>query len=196
MEILRTLAVSYLITTLGATGLAKLVNCRVVSVGMAREGVFPAKLSLPIISVLAAAELSLAVFLMLGILAKAIAILTGILFISFAAYRILVGVRVKAEVCGCSGSVRSDPATPAAVAGAVLACSLLAALSCALPFLGRPAGYPLDLISVIAMALPMIGMAAGSRARRHELGVQIRYPTQYVAIGTEELRVDAWNGHR
>ena len=43
VEILRTLIASYLITTLGATALAKLKNRPVASAGMLREGVVPAK---------------------------------------------------------------------------------------------------------------------------------------------------------
>jgi hypothetical protein len=164
--ILRVLVVSYLVATLSATGMAKLINHRTASVGMAREGVLPLRVMLPVILAATATELSLAVFLVLGIYPEIMAFGTAALFILFAGYRIIVAIKVKAVVCSCAGTIRTDLATPAVVAGGVLACTCQAVLACVVPFLGHPSGYPLNLLSVISLILPIAVAVIGLRARK------------------------------
>lgn len=186
MEILRILAISYLVATLSATGLAKLVNRRTASAGMTREGVLPASIALPAILAVSVTEFSLAVILVLGIYPEITAFGTAGLFILFAGYRIIVAIKVNALVCSCAGTVRTDPATPAAVAGSVLACMCLAAFACVVPLLGQPSGYPLSLISVVSLILPIASMVVGLRAGKRPRE-DARFPAYHAALGTEDM---------
>ena len=186
MEILRILVVSYLVATLSATGLAKLVNRGTAAAGMIRESVLSSRIAMPVILAVAVTELSLAVLLVLGVYPEIIAFGTASLFILFSGYRIVVAIKVNAIVCSCAGTVRTDPAAPAAVAGGVLACMCLAALACVLPLLGHPGGYPLNLISVVSLFLPIVIMVAGLRAKKG-FRQDTRFPAHQVALGTEDI---------
>lgn len=186
MDILRILVVSYLVATLAATGLAKLVNRETASAGMTREGVLRASIALPAILTVAITELSLAMLLALGTYPVITAFGAAGLFILFAGYRIIVAVKVNAIVCSCAGAIRTDPATPAAVAGSVLACMCLAGLACIAPLLGQPTGYPLTLITIFSLILPIATTLVGLRAGKRS-GPDTRFPSNYVALGTEDM---------
>jgi len=174
VEIARILVISYLVATLSATGLAKLVNRSTASAGMAREGVLTAIIALPTVLAVAVTELSLAVLLMLGVYPGITAFGAARLFTLFAGYRIIVAIKVNAIVCSCAGTVRTDPAAPAAVAGGVLACMCLAATACIVPFLGQPSGYPLSIIGVVSLIFPVA-----------------RFPTYHFALGTEDIHLES-----
>jgi hypothetical protein len=188
IEIVHALIVSYLVATLGATGLAKLVNGRTAAVGMIREGALPSRMALPTILAAAVAEIALAVLLAIGFYPEIAAFGTSGLFVLFAGYRILVAAKVNAIVCSCAGTVRTDPASPPAVVGSVLACICLAGIACSVPFLGKPSGYPLNLIIIFSLALPVTGMIAGHRARKkNKHRPDNRFPVRHVALGTEKI---------
>jgi|SRR5450759_791032 hypothetical protein len=187
VEILRTLIASYLITTLGATALAKLKNRPVASAGMLREGVVPAKVTPAVIVTVAIAEFLLATLLMLGVEPVAASLAAAALFVLFAGYRLMVAVRTKTLMCSCAGTIQTDPASPPAVVGATLACLTLAALACILVFLGRPAGYPLNLLAVAAWTAPLASLALGARRgiRRSDIGNL--FPAEYFNLGTADI---------
>jgi len=186
MVLLRVLIVSYLVVTLGATGLAKLANYRTASAGMAREHIFPVRIATPAILAVAATELSLAVLLALGVHPEITLFGVAALFILFAGYRIIVAAKVNAIVCSCAGTVRTDAATPAAVAGGVLACVCLAILACASALLNRRIGYPLNLITLASLILPFVSLAAGLR-KTNGIPEKNRFPDYQVSLGTEQI---------
>jgi hypothetical protein len=186
MDILRALMESYLVATLSATGLAKLANYRTSSAGMARERIFPVRIALPTILTVATVELSIAVLLAAGLYSGITLFSVAVLFVSFAGYRVIVAAKTNAIVCSCAGTVRTDAATTAAVAGGVLACVCVAGFACALAFISGRIEYPLNLIPVFCLILPVVSMVRGLR-KRSGLGDRNRFPDYQVALGTEEI---------
>lgn len=187
VEILRTLIASYLIATLGATALAKLKNRRVASAGMLRERVVPAG-AVPVILVMVAiAEFSLATLLTFGIQPVMTGFATAGLLMVFAGYRLAVAVRTKKLTCSCAGAIKTDPASPPAVAGAILACLMLAALACLLVFLGRPGGYPVNLLAVAAWTVPLASLVRGAWQAPTGSGTDDRYPAEYFTLASAEI---------
>jgi hypothetical protein len=184
MEIARALITLYLVTTLSATGLAKLVNRKATSAGMMREGVFGPKFAMPIVLGLACVEISTAVLMALEVCPRIVFSGVAALFTGFAAYRIVVAIRFHTVVCSCAGTVKKEAASPAAVAGGVLACTCLAALAGIVPFLGQPYGYPLCLISLAGLVLPVASMAAGFRKMSR---MDTPFPAYHITVGTEDL---------
>lgn len=161
MDILRALAATYLIATLSATSLAKLRNWRAASVGVLRESVVPRRAVTVTVWFVAVAEFMLAV----AIAVRAEPLVTGIvaagLFVTFGGYRIVVARRTSSLICSCSGTVRSDPASSAAVAGTLAACAAQAAVAGALAVAGgRPDG-PLEFVTSGALIVPVILLLAG-----------------------------------
>ncbi len=189
VEILRTLIASYLIATLGATALAKLKNRQVTSVGILRESVIPARVAPAVTVTLAIAEFSLATLLMLGTEPVATGFAAAALFVLFAGYRLTTAVRTKSLMCSCAGTIRTDPASPPAVAGASLACLILAALACMLALLGRPAGYPVNLLAVVAWTTPLASLIMGTRRGLRESNTDNSFPTESFPLWTAEMHM-------
>lgn len=178
---------SYLIVTLGATALAKVKNWRIASVGIQRERVIPAGAASAVIIALAIAEFSLATLLMLGAAPVATGFATAALFVVFAGYRLMVAVKTKSLMCSCAGMLRADPASLPSVAGASLACLILAAFASVLVFLGPPAGYPVGLLAVAAWAVPLAIFAAGTRRGRRGSGTGNVLPAELLHLWTAEM---------
>jgi hypothetical protein len=189
VEILRTLIASYLIATLGATALAKLKNRRVASAGLVRERVVPASAAPAIVVMVAMVEFSLATLLTFGTEPAMTGGATAALFVVFAGYRLTVAVRTKMLTCSCAGAIRSSPASPPAVAGATLACLILAALACLLVFLDRPAGYPVNLLAVAAWSVPLASFIRGAWQAPRGSRTDDRYPAEYFTLASAEMHL-------
>jgi hypothetical protein len=180
MELLRALTTSYVIVTLGSTSLAKLKNWRIVSVGMLRERTIPVGVVPAVIITAATVELLLATLLMLGIEPVATSTAAAGLFLSFGGYRLAVSVKTNSLMCVCAGAIRTDPASPPAVAGAILACLIQASLACTLVFLGgRHGGGLFDLLAISAWMIPFIAFVAGALRRSGRSDIDKRFPTEF-----------------
>jgi hypothetical protein len=188
LALFRTLIVAYLIVTLGSTSLAKLKNWRTTSAGILRERIIPGKVVPAVIITLAVAELSLATLLMLGIQPVATGIATAGLFLFFGAYRVAVAARTSFLMCSCAGTVRTDPASPAAVAGAFAACLIQASLAFILTRLGDRAGATLyDLLLVMAWMAPFVAFFVGIQRRAGESNIEDRLPAVFSSIAWPHL---------
>lgn len=186
MEIFRTLIASYLIVTLGSTALAKAKNYRVASIGVQREMIIPARVAAVIIISLVIFEFALATLLMIGSATVVTGFATGALFVVFAAYRLLVSLKTKSLTCSCAGTIRTDPASVPSVAGASLACIIMAALGFIIAFLGR-AEYPDNFLAVAAWIAPIVSFAAGARLGLRRPNTNISYPTELHSLWTAEI---------
>jgi hypothetical protein len=187
VEIVRTLIASYLIATLGATALAKLKNRRAVSVSIQRERVFPARFAVTATGMLVIIEFSLATLLTFSVAPILTDFAAVALFVQFTAYRVMVAVKTKSLTCSCSGTIQTDPASFPSVGGAGLACLILAALACTLVFVGKPAGYPINLIAIAAWISPFVVLAAGARRGQRRLNAGDVFPTDFLPLWTAEL---------
>lgn len=187
MEIFRTLVASYLIATLGATALAKLKNRRVVSVSIQREGVIPLGVASAFTVMLIIVEYSLATLLTIGAAPAVTDFAAVALFMSFAAYRVMVAVKTKSLTCSCSGIIQTHPASFPSVSGSGLACLILAVLACTLILVGKPAGYPLNVLAVVAWISPFVVLAAGARRGQRRLNAGDVFPTEFLPLWTAEL---------
>jgi len=130
--LLRALIVAYLVATLTATSLAKLGQWRTVTVIAQRGRVIPVKAAPTVVIVTAIAELALATSLMAGFEPDLSALAIAALFVTFAAYRLVLAAKTKSLMCGCAGSARSDPAHPPIVIATTLACLVQAGMAATL----------------------------------------------------------------
>jgi hypothetical protein len=186
LELLRTLVASYLIITLASTALAKARNRRVAVVGIKREMVVPSKAAGAVLVVLVIAEFALATLLMIGSEPAITGFATAALFILFAAYRLLVAAKTKSLTCSCAGTVRTDPASLPSVVGASTACIIMAALGCAIAFLGPPA-YPINFIAIAAWVAPLASLAASLRHGLGRSNAHNSYPSELLPLWTAEI---------
>lgn len=187
VEIFRTLVASYLIATLGATALAKLKNRRAVSVSIQRETVIPAGLAATVAGTLVIIEFSLATLLTFGVTPTVTDFAAVALFVQFAVYRVMVAVKTKSLTCSCSGTIQTDPASFPSVGGAALACLILAALACTLVFVGKPAGYPVNLIAIAAWISPFVGLVAGARRGHKRPDTSDIFRAEFLPLWTAEM---------
>jgi hypothetical protein len=187
MEILRTLVVSYLAFTLGATALAKIKNREIVTTGIQRERVIPPGIA-PVVTVsLASVEFALATLLAFGIEPVAVSFCTAAVFVMFAGYRLLVAAKTKSLTCSCAGEIKSDPASPSSVAGASFAVLFMAALASALSFIGPPVGYPTDLLAMLVWSVPLVAYVIGARGGSKNTGMSNKYSPQLVPLWTADV---------
>jgi hypothetical protein len=167
LAILQESAACYIILSLTATSLAKLVNWRTSAIAVLREGLVPARFaSFAVISV-SAVEMSLAAFLCFGMAGVLISYAAILLFVLFGAYRLAVAVRTKSLMCTCAGYARYNPATPRALAGVIFASTLQAAIASTLMF---PAiGYNANnatLARSIVWSIPFVILIIGTCVAR------------------------------
>jgi hypothetical protein len=182
MELVRALAASYLTATLSATSLAKLKSWRISSVGILRERVIPQRAAPAVILTVAVAEFVLATFLMLGIEPRETGFTATGLFLAFCGYQMAVAVKTRSLICTCAGTTRTDPASPAAVAGTGLACIIQASLACTLALSGGRPGGNLVLLTVAAWAIPLITFLAGVWRRSGRPDVDNRFPVEFASL--------------
>lgn len=189
-EIFRTLIAAYLIATLSATALAKIRNYRVASIGIQRERIIPAKAALALTFSLAITEFTLATLLMTGTAPEVVSLSAAALFTVFAGYRTMVAIKTKSLTCACAGSIRTDPASAPSVAGAGTAVLIMAALSCALIFLGPPASYPISSLAVFAWITPVFACIVGAVRRRglREVDASSQLSAEFVPLWTAEMK--------
>lgn len=188
LGILHVALASYLTATLGATALAKLKNWQICIAGMWREGVIPGLAVPAVLGTVIVSEFSLATLLAFDIEPVAAGLATAALFVLFAGYRLVVALRTKSLMCSCSGTIRSDPASPPVVAGAMLACLALAVCACLLAFGRQWPGYPVSLLAIASWIAPIIGLVMGARRRPKEVGHGTRLTGEFFQLGTTELR--------
>ncbi len=186
MEIIRTLISAYLIATLSATAIAKLKNRRPVTVSIQRESVIPVRSAAAFTLILVIVEFSLATLLTFDIAPTATDSAAAAIFILFAGYRVTVAVKTKSMTCSCSGIIQTDPASFPSVGGASFACLILAALACTLMLVGKPAGYPANLILVMAWISPSVSLVVGARRGRKEPEADV-FTTEFLPLWTSEI---------
>jgi hypothetical protein len=183
VELFRALAATYLIATLSATSLAKLKNWRMSSVGVLRESVIPSRAATVTVLAVSGTEFLLASFLAFGAESVAAGVVVASLFLVFGGYRLAVAKRTNSLICSCAGTIRSDPASPPAVAGTVVACLLQAALACAFALSGgRPNKDPLDILATAALALPIIIFLAGLLRRSDQSVIGGKFPAEFASL--------------
>lgn len=189
MAFVRTLVAAYLIATLATAALAKLKSWRASSVSVLRESVVPPRAATPVVLAVAAAELLLATFLMLGVESVAAGWAAAGLFLAFCGYQLLVAARTNALMCSCAGTSRTDPASVPAVAGTVLACFIQAGLACGLAITHANASRVFYLITFIAWVVPLIVFLAGVPRRIGRSDIRDRFPVEpaFYKQGFEDL---------
>jgi hypothetical protein len=181
VEFFRALAAAYLIATLSATALAKLKSWRVSSVSVLREGVIPPRAATAVTVAVAAVEFLLATLFMLGTDPAVTGFAATGLFLAFCGYQLLVAARTNSLICTCAGTTRSDPASPPAVAGTVLACLLQAALACTLALVGGRPGGTLGLLTITAWAAPIIVFLVGLLRQSGRPEIDKRFPVEFAS---------------
>ena len=181
MAIFQALVAAYLIATLSATALAKLKNWRVSSVGVLRERVIPSRAATTVTIAVATVEFLLATLFMLGIESTVTGFAATGLFLVFCGYQLLVAARTNSLMCSCAGTTRSDPASPPAVAGTVLACLVQAAFACTLAVVGGHPDGILHFITITAWAAPIVVFLAGLLRRSEPSEIDMRFPVEFAS---------------
>lgn len=167
LKILQESAACYIILTLMATSLAKMINWRASAIAVIREDVVPARIASVTVIFVTILELSLATFLFLGIARVLVSGAAVILFVSFGAYRLAVAVRTRSLMCACAGYARYNPATPPALASIIFTSISQATIASILflPAAGHDAKNA-TVVRFIAWSLPFAVLIIGACARR------------------------------
>lgn len=176
MGILRAIIAAYIVATLAATSLAKLKGWRLASANLTRESVIPRSVTTVTLIVVALTEFTLSILLASNIQPILIGAATATLFLIFCAYQLLVAARTNFLMCSCSGTLRTDPASPPAIAGTVSACLIQAAMSISLVIIADRPGPAYYLLTTTAWLIP-VGIFFINLIRRTE---------------TSELRARFW----
>lgn len=165
----------YLALTFTSAALAKLRTWRGSTLTVIREQVFPAKLGVAVVVVLALVELTLSTSVMLGWARVATGYAVAGLCAAFGLYRLAVAARTRSLTCACAGPRRYGPATPQAIAAVIATSAVQVVVGCAWALAGdRPESYGVKLACVIAWAVPFAALSLGICFHRLRLGTQSR----------------------
>ena len=176
--VINTLVVTYLIVTLGATGLAKLVNRHTARIVIASEiGISP-KLASFVVAGIVVVETGLSTLLMLRLVTSIVLGATAVLFLGFAAHHGYVAATTRVPSCACAGKLETKRGSAAAVAGTVMSCLLVAAMAIEAGRVTESTSRVSVLVYIAAWAAPVlaavVGVASGAARRRRVLESRLR----------------------
>lgn len=160
--VVTTIVVAYLIVTLSATGLAKIVNGHTARAAVAGElGLRPSSAAVVVASAVAA-ELTLSTLLALRFDTAAVLDVIAVLFVCFAAYHAYVAIRGRVPACACAGRLETKRAGAAAAVGTVSSCLVVAGIAVGAATLPQGIDGVGVVVCVAAWATPILVALAGA----------------------------------